>query len=402
MFIIDAHLDLSMNAMEWNRDLRQPVQAIRDREKGLTDKPDRGKGTVSLPELRKGNIGLVVATQIARYVAPGNPLKGWHSPAQAWAQTQGQLAWYKAMEEAGEMTMIKDAASLERHIKLWQQQTGPTADAQPGPATSSPHPDSAAISTGASAPGTSSAQPNSTTSSPQPGANLPIGFILSLEGADSIITPDYLERAHAYGLRAIGPAHYGPGRYANGTDSSGGLNPEGKTLLREMERRNIILDATHLCDDAFWDAMDLYNGPVWASHNNCRALVNHNRQFSDDMIKTLVEKGAVIGGALDAWMMVPGWERGKSTPENMQCNLEKMIDHLDHICQLAGNTLHVGMGTDLDGAFGKEQSPYDLETIADLQKVPDLLAKRGYSPTDIENIMHGNWLRFLRKAWKAI
>jgi len=216
-----------------------------------------------------------------------------------------------------------------------------------------------------------------------------------------MVTPDYLEQAYAYGLRALGPAHYGPGRYANGTDAEGALHPEGRTLLREMERLNIILDATHLCDDAFWEAMDLYNGPVWASHNNCRALVNHNRQFSDEMIRTLIDRGAVIGGALDAWMMVPGWERGKSTPEEMECNLDKMIDHLDHICQLAGNTLHVGMGTDLDGAFGREQSPFDLDTIADLQNIPGLLAKRGYTSTDIDNIMHDNWIRFLRNAWKA-
>jgi membrane dipeptidase len=216
-----------------------------------------------------------------------------------------------------------------------------------------------------------------------------------------MITPAYLERAYEYGLRALGPAHYGPGRYANGTDATGKLHPEGRALLKEMQRLNIILDATHLCDDAFWEAMDLFGGHIWASHNNCRALVDHNRQFSDEMIKTLIAKGAVIGGALDAWMMVPGWVRGQSTPEGMDCNLDKMIDHLDHICQIAGNTLHVGMGTDLDGAFGKEQSPYDLDTIADLQKVPALLAKRGYVPADIENIMHGNWLRFLRNAWKV-
>jgi membrane dipeptidase len=356
MFIIDAHLDLSMNAMEWNRDLRLPVQAIRDREKGLCDKPDRGKGTVSLPELRKGNVGLVVATQIARYVAPENPLPGWHSPWQAWAQTQGQLAWYKAMEEAGEMTMIKDTGALEKHISLWQDVT-------------------------------------------DPGRVKPIGYILSLEGADSLITPGHLEEAYEYGLRAVGPAHYGPGRYANGTDASGRLGEEGRALLETMERLHMILDATHLCDDAFWDAMELFGGAIWASHNNCRALVDHNRQFSDDMIRALIEKGAVIGGALDAWMMVPGWVRGVSTPEGMQCNLDKMIDHMDHICQLAGNTLHVGIGTDLDGAFGKEQSPYDVETIADLQKVPVLLSQRGYSSGDIDNIMHGNWLRFLRRAW---
>jgi membrane dipeptidase len=363
MFIIDAHLDLSMNALEWNRDLRLLVTDIRAREQGLTDRPDRAKGTVSLPALRKGNIGLVVATQIARYVAPDNPLPGWHSPWQAWAQTQGQLAWYKAMEEAGEMTMIKDRASLEKHLVLWMGETPPG--------------------------GTGSAGVD----------NKPIGYILSLEGADSLVTPEWLERAYAGGLRAVGPAHYGPGRYANGTDSGGRLGREGKALLREMERLGVILDATHLCDDAFWDAMELFDGPVWASHNNCRALVDHNRQFSDEMIKTLIQKGAVIGGALDAWMLVPGWVRGQSTPEGTGCNLEKMIDHLDHICQIAGNTGHAAIGTDLDGAFGKEQCPYDLETIADLQKIPNLLAKRGYVQTDIEAILHGNWIGFLRKAW---
>ena len=166
-----------------------------------------------------------------------------------------------------------------------------------------------------------------------------------------------------------------------------------------MERLNIILDATHLCDDSFWEAMDIFRGHVWASHHNCRALVDHNRQFSDDQLKELISRGAVIGGVLDAWMLVPNWIRKESTPKGMNCDLEKVIDHMDHICQLAGNSLHIGIGSDLDGAFGKEQSPYDLETIADLGKLPELLAKRGYSAEDIQNVMHGNWLRFLRKAW---
>jgi membrane dipeptidase len=354
MFTIDAHLDLSMNAMEWNRDLRLPVADIRKKEMGMTDKPDRAKGTVSLPELRNGNIGLVVATQIARYAAPGNPFPGWNSPEQAWAHTQSQLHWYRAMEEAGEMAQVKDLTGLEKHLSLWND--------------------------------------------PSHNKN-PIGYILSLEGADSLVTPDHLYRAHAYGLRAVSPAHYGPGRYANGTDATGHLLDIGKALLKEMEQLNIILDATHLCDDAFWDAMEIFNGTVWASHNNCRSIVDHNRQFSDDMLKVLIEKNAVIGIALDAWMMVPGWQKGISDPLKMNCGLDKAVDHMDHICQLAGNTLHVGIGTDLDGAFGKEQCPYDLETIADLQKLPALLRKRGYTKTDCENIMHGNWLCLLRNAW---
>lgn len=354
MFIIDAHLDLSMNAIEWNRDLRLPVTAIREREAGMTDKPDRGKSTVSLPELRKGNIGLVVATQIARFVDLANPLPGWHSPEQAWGQTQGQLAWYKAMEACGEMIMIKDLAGLEKHLALWNDGNG--SDTKP------------------------------------------VGYILSLEGADSIINTDYLQVAFDNGLRAVGPAHYGPGRYANGTDSSGKLTDMGKGLLREMERLNIILDTTHLCDDAFWDAINIYNGPIWASHHNCRALVNHNRQASDEMIKALIEKDAVIGAAFDAWMLVPGWERGQSTPKQMNCNLEKVVDHIDHICQLAGNTLHAAIGTDLDGAFGKEQCPYDLDAISDLQKLQELLQKRGYSPGSIQDILSGNWIRIFKRA----
>jgi len=355
MFTIDAHLDLSMNALEWNRDITRPLEEINAREQGMTDKPDRGNGTVSLPELRKGNVGLVVATQIARYVAPDNPLPGWHSPQQAWAHTQGQLAWYQAMEEQGELKQIRNWEELEVHLAHWNKGEDKTQKA--------------------------------------------IGFILSLEGADSIVNLDYLEKAYGYGLRALGPGHYGPGRYAFGTDASAPLSQQGKDLLRKMDELGIILDATHLCDLAFWDALELFQGPVWASHNNCRALVDHNRQFSDEMIKALIARGAVIGGVFDAWMLSPGWIRGKSTPKERNVTLATLLDHMDHICQLAGNADHIGIGSDLDGAFGKEQCPADLDSIADLQKIPTLLQQRGYSPVDIEKVMHGNWLRFLKEAW---
>ena len=356
MLIIDAHLDLAMNAMEWNRDLRKSIDQIREREKGMKDKTDREKNVVCFPELRKGDVGIVVATQIARYVAPGNNLPGWNSPEQAWAHTQGQLAWYKAMEDEGELISIKNLSDLKKQVAAWNNG--------------------------------------------KPNDKKAIGYILSLEGADSIVTVNHLEKAYHYGLRAVGPGHYGPGRYAQGTNATGGLGKAGRELLKEMERLNIILDATHLCDDSFWEALDLFHGNVWASHNNVRALVDHNRQFSDEMIKELISRGAVIGGVMDTWMMVPEWKKGVSTPKGMNCNLEVLIDHMDHICQIAGNANHVGIGSDLDGGFGKEQSPYDLETIADLQKIPALLSKRGYSDEDVKNVMHGNWLNFLRRAWK--
>lgn len=354
MFIFDAHLDLAMNAMEWNRDLTWSVGDIRAKEEGMTDKPDRGKNTVSLGAMRRGNIGLCMATQIARYVKKENELPGWNSPHQAWAQTQGQLAWYRAMEAIGEMVQITNLAELNSHLDLW----------------------------------------NSLDNSKNP-----IGYILSLEGADSIITIDHLEKSYEQGLRAIGPAHYGPGTYAHGTNSIGGIGRKGKELLKEIARLNIILDTTHLCDESFWETMKAYQGSLWASHNNCRALVDHTRQFSDEQFNELIRRDAVIGIALDAWMMVPNWVKRESTPESMGLTLEHMVDHIDHICQLAGNALHVGIGTDLDGGFGKEQSPADINTIADLQKLPDLLTKRGYLQEDIENIMHANFIRFLRNTW---
>jgi membrane dipeptidase len=371
MLLFDAHLDLAMNAMEWNRDLTQTIETIRHRECDLTDKPDRAKGTVCLPEMRRGGAGICVATQIARYVKPANRLPGWHSPAQAWAQTQGQLAWYRAMETAGELVQITDAAGLEAHVQLWQKRLEP---AQPGNAIQS-------------------------NSSEHSQSGLPIGYILSLEGADSLITLRHLELAYQRGLRVVGPAHYGPGTYAQGTEASGGLGSRGRELLMEMRRLGMILDVTHLCDESFWEAVYFFDGPIWASHSNCRALVPHNRQLSDEQIKLLVERGAVIGVALDGWMLVPGWVRRQTTPESASLKLERIIDHIDHVCQLAGNARHSGIGSDLDGGFGREQSPADLGTIADLARLPELLGSRGFCDEDVRQLMHGNFVRFLKKAW---
>jgi membrane dipeptidase len=349
--IFDGHLDLAMNALEWNRDLRWTVEDTRKSEEGMTDKPDRAKSTVSLPSMREGHVGFCVATQIGRYVKRGNNMPGWKSPEQAWAQTQGQMAWYRAMEEAGEMFRIRNLKDLEKHLQLWENPTENTA----------------------------------------------VGYILSLEGADSIVSINHLERAYNYGLRAVGPAHYGPGTYAQGTGSTGGIGIKGRELLKEMENLGLILDATHLCDDSFREALDIYRGPIWASHNNCRVFVPHNRQLSDEQITELANRDAVIGVALDAWMLVPGWVRGKSDPEAMGVSLNLIINNIDHICQLTGNSLHAAIGSDLDGAFGKEQCPYDLDTIADLQKTSGKLSEIGYSSLDIQNILSNNWIRFLKK-----
>ena len=348
--LIDAHLDLAMNALEWNRDLSRPIDEIRGREQGMTDKPDRRLGTVSFGELRRGDVGLVVATQIARYVAPGNPLPGWHSQEQAWAMTQAQLAWYREMEARDEIAQVRDRATLEAHLGQWQAGGGAR----------------------------------------------PIGYILSLEGADSLVTLKHLERAYAAGLRAVGPGHYGPGVYAQGTNATGDLGRRGRELLAEMERLGIILDVTHFATTACATrsiTSTARSGPAIRTAGRwCRTTAS-SRTTS---IREIVRRGGVIGVAFDAWMLVPGWERGRSSPQRDGVSLATVVNHIDHICQIAGNARHCGIGTDLDGAFGREQCPHDVETIADLSRLPLALASRGYSAADVEAIGSGNFLRFLR------
>lgn len=352
--IVDAHLDLAMNAIEWNRDLAMPLEHIRLKEMNMKDKPDRGKGTVCLPALRKGKVGFVVATQLARVNSFNSALTGWNSPSQAWAMTQAQLTWYKEMEKQGEMVQIVDKKGLDAHVKLWND---------------------AAIAD----------------------ENKPIGYLLSLEGADSLVTPDYLYEAYGYGLRALGLSHFGPGRYADGTKTAGRIHPEGLELMKIMDELHMILDVTHLTDAGFSQAMDLYTGPIWASHHNVRKIVPNQRQLNDVQIKQLIERDAVIGGMLDCWAMDIRFIDTVSDPWQLDIRLEMLIDHWDHICQIAGNSLHIGIGSDLDGIFGTEQSPWDMDSIADLQKYAYLLSNRGYTEQDVDNIFHGNWLRFLRK-----
>ena len=359
MLIIDAHLDLSMNALQWNRDLLQSVYTIRAQE-NRTQGKGRALGTVAYPEMRRGRIALSIVTLIARSTGHVVPNIDYASTAQAYGMAHGQLAYYKALALQGHIRMIGDLAALQSHMAEWRAWDAAHADA--------------------------------TEETP------PLGFVLSMEGADPILTPDQLGYWVEQGLRLLGPTHYGPGRYAGGTGVESGLTELGPPLLREMSRLGVLLDMTHFSDRSFWEALEHYEGPVLASHNNCRALVPHQRQFSDEQLRVIFQRNGVIGAAFDTWMLQPGWVVGQTTNEKV--TLDTVVDHIDYICQLAGNSRHAAIGTDLDGGYGREQSPSDLDTIADLQKLGGLLAKRGYSDADIAAILHGNWVRFLSDAWR--
>lgn len=355
MLVFDAHLDLSWNALQWNRDLRQSVYTIRTREPGMLEK-GRALNTVALPEMRQGQVFLCFSTLLARSTGTNVAHVDFNTAMQAYGVARGQLAYYRALEQNGDIRIVIDLEGLNQHVAAWEQA-------------------------------------NADNNQPS------LAFIISMESADPILQPDDLEGWYQAGVRLIGPAHYGMGRYAGGTGVDEGLTDIGFRLLEEMERVGVILDLTHLSDQSFWQALEHYNGPVLASHNNCRALVPHQRQFSDEQLKAIIERGGVIGAAFDDWMLYPGWIKGVSSTENV--TLANVADHIDHICQLAGNSTHVGIGSDLDGGFGREQSPSDLDTIADLQKLVSLLQSRGYSDDDVAAIMSGNWVTLLRRVWAA-
>ncbi len=356
MKIFDGHLDLSMNAIDWNRDLTVSLDAINSRENGLVDKAGRGKATVCFEAMRSGGITHCIGTLIARYVKPGNSLPGWHSPSQAWSHIHAQLAWYREMERLNQLKLITNKEQLRHSVdkNFVQDQK-----------------------------------------------RSPIAFILSLEGADSIVSMEHLERLHEAGLRAVGPAHYGPGTYAFGTNSEGSIGEDGVRLLKKMSELRMVLDLTHLCDTSFWEALNHFEGPIWASHSNCRKLVPDQRQFEDIQIKEIIDRKGIIGVAFDNWMLVPGWVKGVSDRKEVNASLDRLVDHIVHICHLAGNTVQVGIGSDLDGGFGRDQCPLEIESISDLGRLADTLSDRRFKDNEIQNIMFNNWYNYLLSIWSS-
>ncbi|MFQ5741281.1 MAG: dipeptidase [Acidobacteriota bacterium] len=358
--VFDAHLDLAWNALSFNRDLRCGIEELRRREAHMKDEACRGHCTTSLPELAHAGVAVCVATLLARS-GPGQPLKERYNrtdldhadPSIAYAVARGQLAYYQLLEQQGYLRFIRTAGALEAH---WRQWCKARAEAEPAP----------------------------------------IGLILSMEGTDPIVSPEQAEAWWEDGLRAAGLAHYGRSQHACGTGTDGPLSEQGVQLLARFGRLGMALDVTHLCDRSMAQALDLFEGPVLASHHNCRALVPHERQLTDEQIGRLIERDAVIGTALDAWMLFPGWQRGQSSPRSV--GLEAVAEHIDHVCQLAGNCHHAAIGSDLDGGFGSEQTPHNVKSIADLQKLAQILSRLGYSRVDVESIFHGNWLRFFSRA----
>jgi membrane dipeptidase len=304
--------------------------------------------------MRKGKVGLCLSTTIQRLHPGGSPARGWSSVAQAHAEAQAELAYYQILEFFGEMRLVEDRKGLAAHLAEWEAAGDDTDE-------------------------------------------LPIGHVFSAEGGE-FLTPETVGMWWEDGMRVAsityGESYLAPG----GVGKDSYLTDAAEELLGTMDEVGMVLDLTHLYEGAFWQALDAFQGPVIATHQNCQALVSGVRQWSDEQILAVIERDGVIGAAFDAWMLHPGWVRRETRIEDTEVTMDTVVDHMDHVCQLAGNARHAAIGSDLDGGYGTEQSPKDLDTIADLQALPGLLEGRGYREEDTRLIMHGNWIRKLEEA----
>ncbi|HEY7416285.1 MAG TPA: membrane dipeptidase [Ktedonobacteraceae bacterium] len=385
MLIVDAHQDIAYNALELGRDIRLSVHTTRRREariplnivgsdyetmlEALGNAEKHDVAMSGLPELRRGGFGVIFGVIFAHPLSDGFNGEGAHSQVyrsteEAYRVGQGQLSYYRQLAEEPGITLIRTREDLQEVLMAWES----TKDNDP---------------------------------------ERPLGLIPLMEGADPIRAPGEAASWFENGLRIVGPSWSIASRYCGGNAQQGSLTTKGTMLLREMEHLGLILDVTHMAETAFWQAMESFQGSVIASHSNCRAITMRNvpdndptviangqRHLSDDMIRALAERGAVIGVVPFNRFLDGTWTR----THRFDTTLDLVVRHIDHICQLTGSARHVGLGSDIDGGFGRDETPLELDTVADMVKLADALHTAGYQDDDIVGIMGGNWCRFMESA----
>lgn len=360
-YLIDAHEDLAYNTLTFNRDYRRPVAETRRLEQNTQIPASTGHTLLGWPEFQRGQVALVFSTLFL--VPPqhrGGPFERqvYHDYSEAFRLYQEQIDVYHrlAQEHPDQFCLVRSRAELKAALQPWQE-----------------------------------------TPAAPPEITHPVGLLILMEGAEGLRSLDDLEHWWQQGLRLIGPVWAG-GRFCGGMYEPGGFTAEGQELLKVMAQLGFTLDISHMNDISALHALDHYPGGVIASHANARALlkgIQGERHLTDAAIRRLVERGGIIGVMPFNRFLQPGWT---VKDDRCQITLQLLADHIDHICQLAGNARHVGIGSDFDGGFGWPEVPIEIDTIADLQKLAPVLAGRGYSDEDIAAIFGGNWQAYLERS----
>ncbi|MFH1446096.1 MAG: membrane dipeptidase [Chloroflexota bacterium] len=357
--IIDAHEDLAWNILTFQRDYSRSALQTRISESNTSIPQYNGDTMLGWSEYQAGKIAVVFATLFA---SPKRRNKGpWDTQSyadgeHAYRLFSNQLESYNRLtnEYPEKFQLIKTSKELSTLMEKWRN----------------------------------SLLPSGKNNDP------PVGLVILMEGAEAVRYLDDLEFWWEAGVRVIGPAWAG-NRFCGGTREPGPLTTQGISLLEAMADLRFILDISHMDETAVRQALDIYPGKIIASHANASALIKGykgNRHLNDNTIHHLIERDGIIGVIPFNSFLDYEWRLYK---DRTFITLEKVVSQINHICQIAGDANHVGIGTDFDGGFGLQDTPIELETIADLQKLSALLEKNGYSEKNIASIMSQNWQHML-------
>jgi membrane dipeptidase len=360
--IVDSHQDLAWNILSFGRDYLCSAEKTRQNEKGSLTVERNGDSLLGWPEYQQGEIAVVFATLFS---TPARWAYDWETcvyrtSQEAKKQYRQQMdLYFRLVDDNPEKFRFINSASDLDEVLAGQKKAHPAA------------------------------------------GGYPVGLLVLMEGADGIEEVDELEEWWDLGLRFIGPAWAGT-RFCGGTKEPGPLTNKGRRLLAAMAEHGFSLDLAHMDEPAAMEALDRYPGQVVCTHANCLALLpahEFNRHLSDRLIHGILERDGIIGVVPFNTFLKDGWLKDKSSREEV--SIERLVDHIDHICQLAGDARHVGIGSDFDGGFGLQSTPKEIDTIADLQKLVPLLLARGYSDEDAAAVLGGNWIHILHRSLPA-
>lgn len=349
--LLDAHQDIAYNALKYGRDYRKSALITR-----RTEPTDIDLATIGLPEALAGRVALVCSTLfVAPHDSTWKPVgreRTYSTPLEAYSAAMEQMDYYQRIcdESPDKLRLVKTAADLDAVLATWADGVDIRKRQQ--------------------------------------------GLIVLMEGADPIIEPRQFEEWYGRGVRLVGTA-WEATRYSGGTSEPGGLTKLGYELLDVMASFNAVLDLSHMAEEAALQSLDRYEGPMIASHSNPRKFKDTDRHLPDNTIRLLAERDGVMGVVLFNRFLDNTWTR---TDPKDSVTMTRVIEIIDHVCQLTGSANHIGLGTDWDGGFGAQHIPAEFDTIADLYKVGDALHERGFSETDIEKILSGNMLRVIRRS----
>lgn len=355
--IVDAHADIAYNMLEFERNYLRTVAETRKLEANSHIVQTMGDTVISWQEYQRGQVAIIFSTLFAppiRFRTYQNEKYAYKNFNEAHKHYKTQLDVYQRMTDTmpDKFRIIASKSDLNLLLDHWN----------------SPVPEH------------------------------PVGMVVLMEGAEGIRELSELEDWYQRGVRLIGPAWVGT-RYCGGWKEPGPLTDDGRKLLSAMADFNFVLDLSHMDERAAVEALDIYEGSIVGTHANCASLMpnaNTNRHFTDRIIEGIIEHDGVIGIVPFNTYLKVGWSRDKGHSRD-EVPLQIVANHIDHICQIAGNSKHVGIGSDFDGGFGLQSIPPEIDTVADLQKLAPLLSQRGYNQTDIENILGNNWITRLKR-----